>query len=146
MSNLENHLSKKHKMSESNELQELNSQSLLNNIDYHNLPYAQSVEEFLENPQKCKAKPEYLTMLFNEDDTILTHVVKIQATDAVLALVNTGADVNLPNRKGITPISAAAHKGNIPIMQILIKAGAHVNALNTSGSTALIQVNFDFLN
>ncbi len=40
----------------------------------------------------------------------------------------------------VTPISAAAHKGNIQIMKLLIDHGASVNALNTSGSTALIQV------
>ena len=40
----------------------------------------------------------------------------------------------------VTPISAASHKGNIAIMQLLIDHGAAVNALNISGSTALIQV------
>lgn len=54
-------------------------------------------------------------------------------------LLKAGADPNLLSRKGVTPISAAAHKGNITIMQILITAGASVNAMNSSGSTALIQ-------
>jgi ankyrin repeat protein len=65
--------------------------------------------------------------------------VKIQNEEAVAALLRMGADPNTPNKKGATPISAAAHKGSIPIMRSLIAAGAHVNALNTSGSTALIQ-------
>ena len=60
--------------------------------------------------------------------------------DAVDALLTYGADPNLASRKGVTPISAAAHKGNIPMMQRLILAGAAVNAVNQSGSTALIQV------
>jgi ankyrin repeat protein len=51
-----------------------------------------------------------------------------------------GADPNFANKKGVTPISAAAHKGNIEIMQSLINTGSNVNALNSSGSTALIQV------
>ena len=38
------------------------------------------------------------------------------------------------------PISAAAHKGDTSIMELLISKGAHVDALNFSGSTALIQV------
>ena len=46
----------------------------------------------------------------------------------------------MPSKKGVTPISAAAHKGNIHVMQLLIDAGSAVNSLNTSGSTALIQV------
>jgi ankyrin repeat protein len=56
------------------------------------------------------------------------------------ALINAGSDPNLSSRKGVTPISAAAHKGNIIIMEKLIIAGAAVNAVNQSGSTALIQV------
>ncbi len=38
------------------------------------------------------------------------------------------------------PISAAAHKGDTSIMELLIAKGAIVDALNISGSTALIQV------
>lgn len=51
-----------------------------------------------------------------------------------------GVDPNIPSKKGVTPISAAAHKGNIQLMQLLIEAGATVNSANASGSTALIQV------
>ncbi len=110
-----------------------------NNIDLSKLPEADCVEQFLENPLMVKPKPEFLNLLFNEDDTILTHAVKIQNVDAVAALVKAGANANATNRKGITPISAAAHKGNVAVMQILIDGGAVVNALNSSGSTALIQ-------
>jgi hypothetical protein len=70
----------------------------------------------------------------------LTHTIKIQNVSAVSVLLNCGADPNMPSRKGITPISVAAHKGNIYIMQMLIDKKVSVNAVNTSGSTALIQV------
>ena len=59
--------------------------------------------------------------------------------DAVEELCMAGVDVNIPNRKGITPISAAAHKGRAAILQMLIDAGALVNAVNSSGSAPLIQ-------
>jgi ankyrin repeat protein len=58
----------------------------------------------------------------------------------VHAILSSGVDPNMANRKGITPISAAAHKGNIQILSALIQAGAEVNGVNMSGSTALIQV------
>lgn len=75
-----------------------------------------------------------------QDETILTHAVKLQNGPAVYALLEAGADPNFANKKGVTPISAAAHKGNTDIMRFLINAGSNVNALNNSGSTALIQV------
>ena len=109
-------------------------------IDYDTLPEAETVELFLEFPMKSRPKQEFLVLYFNDDDTFLTHVVKNQNISAVAALVKAGADTNQFNRKGITPISAAAHKGNIEVMQLLIDGGALVNAINHSGSTALIQV------
>lgn len=71
---------------------------------------------------------------------MLTHCIKHQFVEAVEELIIAGADPNLSSRKGVTPISAAAHKGNIRIMEKLMMAGAAVNAINQSGSTALIQV------
>ena len=115
--------------------------TILNNIDpsQFQLPEAECVDQFLENPLMVRPKAEFLNLLYQEDDTILTHAVKIQNVDAVASLVRAGANPNTTNRKGITPISAAAHKGNVAVMKILIDGGAVVNALNSSGSTALIQ-------
>ena len=58
----------------------------------------------------------------------------------MISLIRSGSDPNLINRKGVTPISVAAHRGNVKIIQTLISVNANVNSLNTSGSTALIQV------
>lgn len=56
-----------------------------------------------------------------------------------MGLIAQGADVNSPNVRDITPLAAAAHKGNVGIMTVLLNAGALVNGLNSNGSTALIQ-------
>lgn len=66
--------------------------------------------------------------------------MKLQNEAAVDVLLRCNIDPNQYNRRGVTPISAAAHNGFVPIMRLLIKAGAFVNAVNQSGSTALIQV------
>lgn len=79
-------------------------------------------------------------MYFQDSESVLTHCIKIQNVEAVEVLLRCGVDPNHHNRKGVAPISAAAHKGNLTIMSLLIKCGAHVNAINQSGSTALIQV------
>lgn len=68
--------------------------------------------------------------------------MKNQNVGAVATLLEAGADANVANKRGVMPISAAAHKGNTIVMRSLITAGANVNALNSSGSTALIQVCF----
>ena len=69
----------------------------------------------------------------------------MQNIEAVASLLRAGVDPNVSNKKGVTAISAAAHKGNTDIIQKLITAGSSVNALNSSGSTALIQVWYYYL-
>lgn len=71
---------------------------------------------------------------------MLTQAIKMQSEAALAALLQIGANPNALNRKGVSPISAAAHKGTISLMVLLVNAGADVNAVNLSGSTALIQV------
>ena len=73
---------------------------------------------------------------------MLTHCIKFQNVAAVDVLLRAGADPNLLSKRGIAPISAAAHKGNTAIMQLLITFGAAVNSINSTGSTALIQVSY----
>jgi hypothetical protein len=58
---------------------------------------------------------------------------------AVRGLLAAGINPNAPSQKGVTPISAASHKGDTYIIQMLVEAGASVNAMNSTGSTALIQ-------
>lgn len=70
----------------------------------------------------------------------MTHSIKVQNVEAVEVLLLCGADPDQPNKKNITPISVAAHKGNVAIIQMLIDKHVLVNACNGSGSTALIQV------
>ncbi len=79
-------------------------------------------------------------IIYRQDESLLTHCIKLQNMKAVDVLLKCGASPNQPSKKGVTPISAASHKGNVLIMQVLIDSGANVNAVNNSGSTALIQV------
>jgi len=133
------------------------------------IPESATLAQFLESPRLFRPKPEYINATFFvdvrltvtsslnfiqhyfltqslpsvrfQDDTVLTHAIKIQNVAAVEVLLRGGADANAPSKKGIAPISGAAHKGNTAIMQLLIANGAQVNSMNSTGSTALIQVN-----
>mmetsp|Transcript_25237 Transcript_25237/g.22962 ORF Transcript_25237/g.22962 Transcript_25237/m.22962 type:complete len:645 (+) Transcript_25237:70-2004(+) len=116
-----------------------NNAIMNNNLDLRNLPIAESLDLFLESPNFYRPKIEFINALYSEDDTVLTFAIRQQNFDVVRGLLAAGGDANLANRKGVTPISVAAHKGNIVIMRLLIDYGANVNSLNNSGSTALIQ-------
>ena len=52
-------------------------------------------------------------------------------------LLNAGADVNFCNIDGITPIHMAAGRGDIDIINLLVKYGAYPNALDNEGYTPL---------
>lgn len=74
-----------------------------------------------------------------EGSTALVQAIKLLNIDAVEVLLQAGADPNKATKKGVTPISAAAHKGQVAIMTLLLNGGAQVNLVNPSGSSALIQ-------
>ena len=57
--------------------------------------------------------------------------------DAVQALVDAKADVNLKNKVGSTPLMSAAMQGEPESIKILLAAGADVKAVNNAGQSAL---------
>jgi len=55
----------------------------------------------------------------------------------VRLLVSKGANVNLPDdNNGITPLIAAASKGNTDVVKFLLDNGANIDSLTTLGNTA----------
>jgi len=53
--------------------------------------------------------------------------------------IKVGVDVNLPDKRGITPLMLAANLNrNIEILKALISAGANINLRDNEGNTALI--------
>lgn len=62
------------------------------------------------------------------------------AIDDVKRLIAEGADVNIRNRAGGTPLHLAAQRGRAPhreVAELLIRAGADVNARDNDGKTPL---------
>lgn len=101
---------------------------------------AKDLEEFLLCPTLYAPRREFVdSTYFVDGDTVLIVCIRQRNEMAVAALCEAGVDVNLCNRKGVTPISAAAHGGQVEIMKHLIRSGALVNAVNASGSASLIQ-------
>ena len=52
------------------------------------------------------------------------------------SLIKSGAEVNITNPDGTTPLMAAADKGNQEIVRLLLAKGADVNIKSVSGETA----------
>ncbi|MGC8908241.1 MAG: ankyrin repeat domain-containing protein [Desulfomonilaceae bacterium] len=57
--------------------------------------------------------------------------------DVVRTLLGKGADVNLPNRNGWTPLMAAVAKGHEGVVELLLEHGADPNMRHAYGWTAL---------
>jgi len=85
------------------------------------------------------ARPEYW-------DELLSAGARINDVDAngshalnhhlAAVLIKRGADVNLANKAGQTPLMLASQKGDIPLVKALLKAGASVAAIDTNGKLA----------
>lgn len=118
----------------------LTSNEVTTSIERADLPEADSILQFIESPHLFRPKLEFIDGNINEEELVLIYAVRLPSEGAVLELLKAGANPNLANKKGATPLAAASHKGNVRIMKYLIDAGAQVNAYNSSsGSTPLIQ-------
>ncbi len=56
---------------------------------------------------------------------------------AALEFISSGADVNIKESNGTTPLIWAVHNGDLALVEKLIKAGAKVNAINNYGASAM---------
>jgi hypothetical protein len=56
----------------------------------------------------------------------------------VALLLERGADPNLPGRKGLRPLAAAAYNGSMESVEALLKFGADPNALDDEGKGAIV--------
>lgn len=65
-------------------------------------------------------------------------------TEAALALIEAGADVNLQNNEGSTALTSAAFLCHTEIVKALLDAGADKNIMTNAGSTALQSVSGPF--
>jgi ankyrin repeat protein len=59
-------------------------------------------------------------------------------TSVALRLIERGADVDLPGRSGVTPVSAAAFRGNDAIVEALLARGAADREPDQTGKTPIV--------
>ena len=54
-------------------------------------------------------------------------------------LINNGANINIVNNYGYTPLTVASLSGDLEIVNLLISNGADINIHDNYGNTALIK-------
>ncbi len=64
--------------------------------------------------------------------------VRADDLTSLRTLIKSGADVNVKDARGVTPLMSAAFVGSADAMRMLLDSGADPNLINNSGSTALI--------
>ncbi len=109
--------------------------------DEEKLPPPPTETDFFLNPWIYDASAEVLHAPRNDVDGVsaLFTAAKEGHEEAVATLLRSKrTDVNVLNRKGVSPLSIAAQRGNLLIVEMLIKSGADVNVEGHNGATALI--------
>ena len=101
----------------------------------------------LAEAEKKADKIAVLSLLKNHADVNTTAVDGATALhwaaywddlDTAKLLVDSGANVNAPNRYGVTPLSLACTNGSAAMIELLLKAKADVNAALPEGETPLM--------
>ena len=84
---------------------------------------------FAQTPNsEATAQLAILSETFSDDDI-----------EEIRSLINSGADLNVRNKYGVTPLRMASQNGHTEVVTLLLVANADVSAANTKdGATPLI--------
>jgi len=72
-----------------------------------------------------------------QTDLDLFEAIRTGKTSEISRLIEKGANINIKDRHGNTPLHIAASRGNCEIMELLIKNGARVKATDDGSNTPL---------
>jgi hypothetical protein len=84
-----------------------------------------------------KTRPNLLNQEFHGTTTPLQFAVFFQKSEAVSVLLNYGANPNIADNRGQTPLHVAASRGYKDIVQMLLDHKASMNVCDQRGMTAL---------
>ena len=117
-----------------------------------NINHASSLNEINRSYSRCAVPLKEVSMeqkessigneiiVFGKDCNTALHVaIREGATEAALSLIKMGADPNIPNAKGVTPIILSSQLGILEVTRALVHQGANLSVSSHSGITPLIQ-------
>lgn len=114
---------------------ELKRKSILDKKELHTLPTLQLKKELswtLQNQKKTLSKKER-----EELNRKLFDAIKQGELRAMMNAVRKGADVNVKDEQGKTPLILAATRGEYSVVKFLVENGAEVDAKDSDGKIAL---------
>jgi ankyrin repeat protein len=82
------------------------------------------------------ANPKTINQKTSKDETALFLAVDRGLDAVVQTLIKKGADVNVADVVGVTPLMKAVEHGNLAIAKMLLKSNANVNATEKTGYNA----------
>ena len=95
------------------------------------LPDPQLIQDQLKNPQKYRGDEFYhyyvvkdINQKDNDGNTALIHAIYNKKSEAVKLLLERGADSNIENDDGVTPLEFSYQRGNTDIVNLLQRAAA----------------------
>lgn len=74
----------------------------------------------------------------NSENLVLNIAVKHNYFNTFIALLNNGADVNMADKCGVTPLIIACVNGNLKMVEILLLMGADPNHVDSYGTNPLM--------
>lgn len=91
-------------------------------------------DRVLGRPSSAAPLPTALQMVLSGSRS---HPWREEDVNVVRVLLERGADPNVKNRYGATPLMFAARTGAVAAADLLLQSGAHINTQDSTGETAL---------
>ena len=95
------------------------------------------IHEAIEENDITKLKDIFKKLVNGKDAEGKTPLQKTRNEEIMIHLVKNGADVNVQDTDGLTPLHFAAENGQLQVAKLLIESGALVDAKYINGLTPL---------
>lgn len=98
---------------------------------------AAAVRLLIERGADPKKRFEYHSFIDGRVERELMALMFAGSVDVAETLLSAGADVNVHDANGVTPLMRAASRGLLDVVRVLLRAGASAEARSTDGKSAV---------